>query len=101
MTKKLKDSIHELLYLCYRGSDISSVLKSFLKENRNELYDTAIWDDVIDKINNRFAKYYKHTGANMKLQNTDTLFLALGFLCIGDENRFDELASQYFEANNV
>lgn len=102
MTKKLKDSIHQMLQLCYRSSDISAVIKSFLKDNREELYNKDVWLAVVDKIKKRFELHNNKRGTKLSLGNdTDTLFLALGLLNAGDEQRFHIQANQYFEANGI
>lgn len=94
MTKKLKDSLHVALHACYNGHNGAEAVKTFLKENKVELYDTQVFDRVADKINSRLKEHNKNAGSNLRIGDIEHLYMAIVYLNRNDEEAFNKLADQ-------
>ena len=92
MTKKLKDSLHATLHACYNGNNGAEAVKTLMRENKKELYDAHVWNEVACKIQARLKKHNKHAGSNLHIGDSQTLFVALNDLINNDEEAFNKLA---------
>lgn len=92
MTKKLKDSLHATLNACYNGDNAAEAVKSFMKDNKEELKDTHVWNKVVDKIQSRLKEHNKRAGSNLHIGDSQILFVALNYLISNDEEAFNKLA---------
>lgn len=98
MTEKLEDSLRDMLLSCYETCLGAEEVTAFLKQNHTELYNKQVWGEFVDELTVSVKSYNDTTGANLSIGDTDTLYLALGFLEVGDEKGFKDLANKYFDA---
>ncbi len=93
MTKKLKDSLHATLNVCYNGDNAAEAVKALLRENKKELEDKQVWDEVVGKLQSCLAKHNQRKGTNLHIGDIETLFLSLGYLDNNHEEAFQTLAN--------
>lgn len=95
MTKKLKDSLHTALYACYKGDNGAEAVKSFMRENKDELFDAQVWDKVVDKLQSCLKEHNNRVGSDLYIGDPQGLYLALGWLIGNDEDSFNQMADKY------
>lgn len=94
MTKKLKDSLHATLNACYNGDNAAEAVKSFMKDNKEELKDTHVWNKVVDKIQSRLKEHNKRAESDLHIGDSESLYMALSWLRDNDEESFNQMADK-------
>jgi hypothetical protein len=94
MTKKLKDSLHATLHACYNGNNGAEAVKTLMRENKKELYDAHVWNEVACKIQTRLKKHNKHAGSNLHIGDIEYLYTAIVYINSNDEEAFNNIADK-------